>query len=96
MVALVSMSMKANFKYHFIDLVRDVDRPDDVEIAPEIARLRGLNVICAYGEDDAHSGCPGADSTIVKRYPRAGGHRMTGGFDAIAELLAPALPAATR
>lgn len=96
MVALISMSQRANFKYHLIDLVRDVERPDDVEIAPELARLRGLDVICVYGAGDAHSGCPTADSTIVSRYPREGGHRVTGGFDAIVDLLAPALAPATR
>ncbi|MEP7381360.1 MAG: AcvB/VirJ family lysyl-phosphatidylglycerol hydrolase [Gemmatimonadota bacterium] len=96
MVALVSMSMRANFKYHFLDLVRDVDRPDDLDIAPEIARLRGLTVICVYGADDEHSGCPTADSTIVTRYPRLGGHRVSEGFDAIIDLLTPALPAVTR
>lgn len=96
MVAMVSMSKKANFKYHLIDLVRDVERPDDVDIAPEIARLRGLHVICVYGDDDKNSGCPTADSTIVTRVPRAGGHRVTGGFDAIVDLLAPAFTPAAR
>lgn len=96
MIALVSMSQKANFKYHLIDLVRDVERPDDVDIAPEIAKLRGVRVICVYGEGDTHSGCPTADSTIVTRVPRAGGHRVTGGFDAIVDLLAPAFSSTTR
>lgn len=95
-VAMVSMSQKANFKYHFIDLVKDVERPDDIDIAPEIARLRGLRVICVYGDGDTHSGCPTADSTIVTRVPRAGGHRVTGGFDAIVDLLAPALSPSAR
>jgi type IV secretory pathway VirJ component len=97
MVALVSMSAKANFQYHFIDLVRDVARDDDVEINPEIARMRGLNVICVFGKEDHDSGCLKTDTTIVKRFERTGGHRLTQGFAAIAELLTPALaPAATR
>jgi type IV secretory pathway VirJ component len=91
MVALVSMSAKANFQYHFIDLVRDVARPDDVEITPEIARMRGLPVICVYGKDDHDSGCLQTDTSIVRRYSRNGGHRLTEGFAAIAELLTPAL-----
>ncbi len=96
MVAMVSMSQKANFKYHLIDLVKDVERSDDIDIAPEIARMRGLRVICVYGDGDTHSGCPTADSTIVTRVPRAGGHRVTGGFDAIVDLLAPAFAPAPR
>lgn len=97
MVALVSMSSRANFQFHLIDLVRDVARDDDVAIAPEIARLRGLRVICVYGESERDSGCLQVDSTIVQRYARAGGHRLVDGFDAIVDLLVPALaPVETR
>ncbi|MFN8574623.1 MAG: AcvB/VirJ family lysyl-phosphatidylglycerol hydrolase [Gemmatimonadaceae bacterium] len=87
MVALVSLSQAANFQFHLIDLVRDVRRSDDVPVAPELARLRGVRVICIYGSDEEGSGCRDADSTLVTRYERAGGHRLTGGFDAVAGIL---------
>lgn len=93
MVALVSMSSRANFEFHLIDLVRDVARRDDVALGPEIARLRGLDVLCVYGVDDRASGCLDTDTTIVRRVARPGGHRLRQGFDAIADLLAPALEA---
>lgn len=93
MVALVSMSSRANFQFHLIDLVRDVERPDDLAIEPEIERLRGLDVLCVYGVDEPTSGCLKTDTTIVRRVARAGGHRITEGFDAVAGLLAPALAA---
>lgn len=91
LVALVSMSRAANFHFHLVDLVRHVDRPDDIPIAPELERLRGLNVMCVSGAGDDENGCSEADSTIVKRFTRPGGHRITGGFDAIVDLLAPSL-----
>ena len=91
LVALISMARRANFQFHLVDLFRDVRRPDDVPLAPEIEKLRGLRVLCVYGRDDETSGCPEADSTVVRRVAREGGHRITGGFDAIAELLSPAL-----
>ncbi len=91
MVALVSMSPTANFQFHLIDLVRDVSREDDVPVAPEVAQLRGLSVICVYGADDRNTGCTRVDTTIAKPYARRGGHRLTDGFEAIADLLAPAL-----
>lgn len=93
MVVLVSMSARANFQFHLIDLIRDVERPDDVALAPEIERLRGLDVLCVYGMDDRSTGCLSADTTVVRRVARPGGHRLTEGFDAIASLLAPALDA---
>jgi type IV secretory pathway VirJ component len=87
MVALVSLSSRANFQFHLIDLVRDVERPDDVLVAPELERLRGMNVICVYGTEEPNSACRDADSTIVTRYSRDGGHRITGGFEAMAGIL---------
>lgn len=91
MVALVSPAPRANFKFHFIDLIRDVERDDDLLIGPELMRLRGLQVICIYGTEDKSSGCPGTDPQLVRSYARPGGHRLTGGFDAVADLLAAGL-----
>ena len=69
MVALVSPSTRANFKFHFIDLLRDVERDDDLAMGPELLRLRGLPVICIYGTADKSSGCPWkrlSDHAIVR------------------------------
>lgn len=87
LVALVSLSTHANFQFHLIDLIRDVSRDTDVPVAPELGRLRGLRAICIYGTEEDHSGCRGADTTVITPYARDGGHRLTGGFDAIAALL---------
>ncbi len=91
LVALVAMSRTANFRFHLLDLIHHSDRADDIPIAPELEHLRGLNVICVYGTDDGDNGCADADSTLVRRFARPGGHRLTGGFDAIVDLLAPSL-----
>jgi type IV secretory pathway VirJ component len=91
MVALVSLSPNANFQFHLIDLIRDVHRPDDLPVAPEIEKLRGMRVVCIYGSEEEDSGCREADSTVVTRYARPGGHRLTGGFDAVAEILSAGL-----
>lgn len=87
LVALVSPSTHASFQFHWIDLIRDIKRADDLPFAPELERLRGLQVLCIYGLDDASSGCRDADSTIVARYARTGGHRIAGGFDVMADVL---------
>jgi type IV secretory pathway VirJ component len=95
LVALIALSEAANFRFHLIDLVRHVSRADDIPVAPELERLRGLDVICVYGTEDGDSGCPTADSTLVRRFALPGGHRLTGGFDAIVGFLAPALTTPT-
>jgi type IV secretory pathway VirJ component len=85
------LSTYANFHFHWIDMVRDVHRPDDLPTAPELTKLRGLNALCVYGRDEADSGCAAADPAIVRRVSREGGHRLTSGFDAVTELIAPSL-----
>ncbi len=87
MVALVSLAQRANFQFHWIDVVKDVKRDDDVLVAPELDKLRGLRVVCIYGSDESDSACRDADPAVVKKYERSGGHRLTGGFDAVAEIL---------
>lgn len=89
LVAMFGVSRYANFHFHWIDLVRDVHRPDDLETAAELSKLRGLPALCVYGAEETDSACPTADSTIVDRHVRDGGHRLTGGFDAMAELILP-------
>ena len=91
MVGLVSLSANANFQFHLIDLIRDVKRPDDVPIAPELEKLRGMHVVCIYGTEEDDSGCLQADTSVVTRYARPGGHRLTGGFDAVADILGAGL-----
>jgi type IV secretory pathway VirJ component len=86
-VALVSLSRSANFQFHFIDLVRDVKRDDDVPVGPELAKLAGLKVLCVYGTEEADSGCTEVDKSIVTAYPRGGGHRLTGGFAIMSDIL---------
>jgi type IV secretory pathway VirJ component len=89
LVAMLGLSIYANFHFHWIDLVRDIRRPDDLPTGPELTRLRGLNAFCVYGAEETDSGCRAADPAIVTRYSRPGGHRLTGGFDAVADLILP-------
>lgn len=91
MVALVSLALNANFKFHFIDLLRDIKRDDDVPVIPQIAKLRGLRVICVYGVHEDTSGCRGADPLLMQSFGRPGGHRLTDGFEGVAEILSAGL-----
>jgi len=93
LVALVSPGPAANFQFHLIDLIRDVQRADDLPLGPELERLRGLAVVCIYGTEEKRSGCLTADTSIVTSYARNGGHRLTGGFEAVVSILESGLHA---
>jgi len=92
LVVMVGMVPNANFHFHLIDLVRESHRADDLPTLPELERLRGLRMLCFYGSDENESGCRGADSTLMQRHERRGGHRVTADFDAITDLIMAAIP----
>ena len=56
---------------------------------PELARLRGLPIVCLYGEADADAVCPSlpAGLATVRRLP--GGHHFGGDYAAVARAVLP-------
>lgn len=95
MVALVSPGPWAGFTFHLIDLIRDVHRDDDLAVTPEIGRIANLRIVCLYGHKDENSLCPRLSAGNVRVVELDGGHRITGGFAAMAEYLADGLRAPT-
>ena len=78
LLGLVSLSERANFTFHWEDIVRDVRRADDIPTAPEVARLAGMKVVCLGGEDEHDSGCRLLDPRVATITTHAGGHSMSG------------------
>ena len=74
---------------------RSSDRLDrDRQAAPQVfERLRGMTVLCVYGQDEKESLCRLADTSAVHVERRPGRHHFDGNYDAIAaeilRLLAP-------
>lgn len=96
MVALVSPGPWAGFTFHLIDLIRDVHRDDDVAVPPEVERLADLRIVCLYGKKDENSLCPLLNAANIRIVELDGGHRITGGFAAMAEWLADGLRVPSR
>jgi type IV secretory pathway VirJ component len=93
LVALLGPAERANFQFHWADLLSDTSRPSDIPILPELERLRGTPVLCVYGKDEKETLCRLADTAAVKVDQRSGHHHFDGDYDAIAteilRLLAP-------
>ena len=77
LLALVSLSERANFAFHWEDIVRDVRRPDDLPTAPEVAKLNGLRIVCLGGADEHESGCRLLDPRVATIGTHAGGHSLS-------------------
>jgi type IV secretory pathway VirJ component len=92
LVAMLGIAKSANFEFHLIDLIRDVERESDRPTAPELERLRGTRMLCFYGTEEDNSACRSADSTLVTRIARVGGHQINGDFDVIGAAILRAIP----
>ena len=90
-LTLVSPSQWAGFQFHLIDLVRDVHRPDDLPVAPELEKLKDLRILCIAGRHDSSALCPGLVGANLEVIMLEGGHRISGGYDAMAQWLAEGL-----
>ena len=90
--AMLGLAPSASFEFHWDDLVRDVHRPTDIPVAPELEKLRGLRLLCVYGTDEAESGCRSADSTLVTRIARPGGHHFDHNDEALAAVVLSGFP----
>jgi type IV secretory pathway VirJ component len=75
-VTLLGTLKWASFTFHWIDMLRDVHRPDDLAVAPELEKLEGLPILCIYGTEDDGVLCPHLPPGLATITPRPGGHQI--------------------
>ncbi len=88
LVALLGPGKTATFEFHLNDWLGG-DNQQGLSIKPEVERLRDLNVLCIYGDEEKDSLCPSlrADSSTVKVIVMQGDHHFGGNFDKLAGLI---------
>ena len=86
-VALIGAERWANFHFHTLDLLFDRRRPDDIAVAPEVEKLRGIRVLCIYGTEESDTVCPSLPPGTALVRPMAGGHHMGGSYREMALMI---------
>ncbi len=76
-VTLIGLGVMASFQYRPTDLFADALRYDDYPVGPEVAKLKGITVLCISGERERGSLCRSLDSGTTHRATHAGGHRLS-------------------
>ena len=90
LLAFLGLGTGASFQFHFSDLLRDVHRPSDLPILPELGKLRGKPMLCIYGVEEDHSACRDADTTLIARHPLPGDHHFDRAYATIGGIIAAA------
>jgi type IV secretory pathway VirJ component len=93
LVALLGPEPAIDFEYHpFWSLLRYIRHPPQFPVRPEIEALRGMNVLCVYGEREADSLCPTLDPSQFRIVREPGGHHYAGRYDEVGRAILDAAP----
>jgi type IV secretory pathway VirJ component len=86
-IALLGLEPTIDFRYHpsWIPFFH-VHEPQ-FPVAPEMERLRGLKVLCFFGEKEKHSICRTLDPALVTAVHEPGSHHFAGNYRGIAETI---------
>ncbi|MCC7195298.1 MAG: hypothetical protein IT356_07075 [Gemmatimonadaceae bacterium] len=88
-VVMLAPAGRATFEITLRDVIGGPPRPTDLPVMPEMERLRGTPMVCAYGREERRPFCARLDSTLAQVVVRAGGHRLSGQDGrAIAQMIA--------
>jgi type IV secretory pathway VirJ component len=91
LVALLGPALSVEFEFHVSDWLSGAPRADALPIAPEVAKLRGLRVLCVYGREEGDSLCPTLPPELALRDERPGDHHFGGDYDPIGARIAQEL-----
>jgi len=61
-------------------------------IAPTLASLKGLPLMCVYGDQEKDAACPVFGSGVIRPVRLSGGHHYDGDFAAVSQAVLSALP----
>lgn len=86
-LTLISPSSVANYEVHVTGWL-GVQHPGDATV-PALERLRGLPMVCIYGEGDSDAVCPALPAGLARVEKLGGGHHFGGDYAAVARQILP-------
>lgn len=84
-VALLGLGKAANFEFHVSDWLFSDD--GSYKVVPEVQKLKGMKVLCIYGEDEHDSGCRLLDKNDFTSLELKGGHHFGGDYEKLASTI---------
>ena len=91
LTAFVGLPRSVNMTFHWIDVIRDVSRPDDIPVIPELQRAGAGKMVCIFGQEELASGCRTAPAW-VKRIELPGGHHLERAYRSLSDSVLKYVP----
>lgn len=85
LVALIGPDGGAQFHLHPDGWMTERNPDPEVPVVPEIARLKGLHVLCVFGDKETDTVCPQLDSGLAQKFKLPGGHGFSGDAPVLAD-----------
>jgi type IV secretory pathway VirJ component len=87
-IALLGPGRSVSFEFHLSDWLGG-ESPGALPVAPELAKMAGMKVLCFYGEEEEESLCRDVPSkeTLDKIFPLGGGHHFGGEYEKAVDLI---------
>ena len=84
LVALLGPELSVEFEFHVADWFGGSGSERALPIPPELAKLRGLALLCIYGRDERESLCRGLDPGLGTAAQVPGDHHFGGDYAGLA------------
>ena len=78
LVAMIGLADHASFEFHWTDIVKDVRRPSDLPVQPEVMKIQGVRMLCLYGAREKGSLCPSFPPSVLTADLHGGKHSLNG------------------
>ncbi len=84
-ISLLGMGSNANFEFHVSDWL--ISSNGDYKVIPEVEKLKSMNVLCIYGEDESNSACQSLNKNDFQIIQTKGGHHFAGDYKLLANTI---------
>jgi len=91
MVVMIGPSANTVFEFHLTDWVVTPSKREKYPVQPEIEKIHGPKLLCAYGDEDDTCICTKLDPKNVITIKRSGNHHFGGDFTGLAKAIWEAL-----
>ena len=79
------MAKAVNFEFHVADWLYSTNGL--YKVIPEVEKLKGMNVMCIYGEDEADNACSLLNKASFNLIEMKGVHHFAGDYDKLASTI---------
>jgi type IV secretory pathway VirJ component len=87
LTALLGLESTVDFEFHVTEWLESASRDTSLPVEPEIEKLKGMKILCFYGEEEKDSLCRKLPPSLAKPIPLPGGHHFGGDYASIVETI---------